>query len=537
LAGRDDDRPKDFWKESKGCSKRQNGKSDVLKKFKEEKMEKGKISKLVSGLFLIFLVVLCVTKNGFSYDGGLNQSNLIGTKAVNVPITQVSSFGSNPGNLKMFVYVPSGLSNAPLVVALHGCTQTAQVYANDTMWSDLANQYKFAVLFPQQDPSNNQSKCFNWFEPGDTTRDSGEAMSIKQMVDKMKSSYSIDANRIYVTGLSAGAFMTVVMASTYPEIFKGAAPMAGGPYKCAATMSDAFSCMSGVDKTGAQWATLIKGGYPGYTGKYPIISIWQGTSDTTVKPMNAVELMQGWANVLGLSESPSSQETIQGNTHKVFKDSSGVALMETWDIPGMPHGITVDSDGTNGKPGGQTDTYSFDKNVWSSYEVAKFFGLVGFVPPPLCPGDYKQPVITLKKSPEGKIDIEIKVGSEPIDPGATADSERYGDLTPKIERTGHVDQNKPGIYEWRYNVADTEGCKAKEEVRKVIVKDGAPCKEWSDTLSNHENAGRVYSKSWLFWKNYYAKGTDTYVAGFWWSTVTLYEKSGEPGKYYLSCPE
>jgi poly(hydroxyalkanoate) depolymerase family esterase len=340
-------------------------------------MKKGRISKLALGLFFIFLVVQCTTQNGFSYDRGLSQFNLIGTKGINVNLTQVSGFGSNPGNLKMFVYPPpDSLSNAPLVVALHGCLQNAQDYANDTMWSSLSDQYKFAVLFPQTDTSNNSARCFNWFQPGNIARDSGEALSIKEMVDKMKSSYSIDSNRIYVTGLSAGAFMTVVMASTYPEIFKGAAPMAGGPYKCAATTNEAFSCMNpGVDKTGAQWATLIKSGYSGYTGKYPRISIWQGTSDTTVAPMNAAELMQGWANVLGLSETPSLTETIQGNTHNVFKDSSGVVLMETWDIAGMPHGITVDPDGTNGKAGGQTDTYSFDKNVWSSYVVAKFFGL------------------------------------------------------------------------------------------------------------------------------------------------------------------
>ncbi|MFY0580729.1 PHB depolymerase family esterase [Cystobacter fuscus] len=206
---------------------------------------------------------------------------------MNSALTQVTSFGSNPGNLKMWKHVPADMpANAPLVVALHGCTQTAAAYTN-TGWNALADQLKFYVVYPEQLSANNQNVCFNWFEPGDIARGSGEALSIKQMVDKMKADASIDPSRVFVTGLSAGAAMSHVMAATYPDVFSGAAIMAGIPYKCATTMTDAFSCMSpGVSKTPDQWASLVRGAYSGYTGAYPKISLWHGTSDYTVKNTN-----------------------------------------------------------------------------------------------------------------------------------------------------------------------------------------------------------------------------------------------------------
>jgi poly(3-hydroxybutyrate) depolymerase len=149
-----------------------------------------------------------------------------GLVAVPAPVAQaagleeVTGFGTNPGNLKMFRYVPAGLSaGRPLVVALHGCTQSAAAYDAEPGWVEVAERMGFALVLPQQQSANNFNSCFNWFEPGDTTRGSGEALSIKQMVDRMRSDYASDAGRIYVTGLSAGGAMTAVILATYPEVF------------------------------------------------------------------------------------------------------------------------------------------------------------------------------------------------------------------------------------------------------------------------------------------------------------------------------
>jgi poly(hydroxyalkanoate) depolymerase family esterase len=295
------------------------------------------------------------------------------------PLTAVTSFGTNPGNLKMYKYVPANMpANAPLVVAMHGCTQTAAGYEG-TGWTALADVLKFYVVYPEQVSGNNQNTCFNWFEPGDIARGQGEALSIKQMVDTMKAAHSIDASRVFVTGLSAGGAMTHVMAATYPDVFAGAAVMAGVPYKCATTMTDAFSCMSpGKDLTPTAWRDLVKGAYSGYTGAYPRISIWHGTSDYTVKNTNQTEGLEQWTAVHGIDLTADVNETVAGYPHKVYKDAAGKALVETYAITGMGHGTPIDP--ATKFPGstvacGTAGAYVLDTDICSTWQVAKFFGL------------------------------------------------------------------------------------------------------------------------------------------------------------------
>jgi poly(hydroxyalkanoate) depolymerase family esterase len=298
---------------------------------------------------------------------------------VHSPLTQVTSFGTNPGNLKMWKYVPAGVpANAPLVVAMHGCAQTADAYTN-TGWNALADQLKFYVVYPETNSNNNATSCFNWFEPGDIARGQGEALSIKQMVDKMKTDHSIDASRVFVTGLSAGAAMTHVMAAVYPDVFSGAAIMSGVPYKCALTMNDAFSCMNpGADKTASAWGDLVRGAWSGYTGRYPKISIWHGTSDTTVKNTNQTEALEQWTSVHGIDLTADISDTVAGYPHKVYKDAAGNALVETYAITGMGHGTPIDP--ATKFPNttvacGTAGAYVLDTDICSTWHVAKWFGL------------------------------------------------------------------------------------------------------------------------------------------------------------------
>ena len=98
-------------------------------------------------------------------------------------LRHISNFGTNPGNLQMHAYIPDGLSSTPaLVVALHGCTQNANSFDRGTGWSTLADRLGFGVIYPEQQTGNNPKNCFSWFLPNDTARDSGEALSIKQMM-------------------------------------------------------------------------------------------------------------------------------------------------------------------------------------------------------------------------------------------------------------------------------------------------------------------------------------------------------------------
>ena len=196
-------------------------------------------------------------------------------------LTQVTGFGSNPGNLTMYAYRPDGLpAGAPAVVLLHGCTQNATTYFTNSGWQKYADQWKFALIVPQQTSANQALSCFNWYTEGDITRGQGEALSIKQMVDYAKTNYGTAGSRVYVSGLSAGGAMTSVMLATYPDVFAAGSVVAGIPYRCSPPAATSTCQYSGVDQTPAQWGDLVRAAYPGYSGPRPRVSIWHGTSDT-----------------------------------------------------------------------------------------------------------------------------------------------------------------------------------------------------------------------------------------------------------------
>jgi poly(hydroxyalkanoate) depolymerase family esterase len=297
-------------------------------------------------------------------------------------LTSVSGFGGNPGNLGMYAYHPDGLpAGAPLVVALHGCSQNASDYYTNAGWKKYADLWRFAVVFPEQKSANNILSCFNWFEPADTARGQGEALSIKQMVDYAVGAYGSDPARVFVTGLSAGGAMTAVLLATYPDVFAGGAVMAGVPYGCATTASAAWTCMSpGVDRTPAAWGDQVRAAYPGYPGRRPKVSIWHGTADTRVVPANATELRDQWTNVLGVPATPTAASTLPGGT---ALESYG-DVVRVYRITGMTHATAVDPGGAV-EQCGTAGTYYKD-TICSAYYTALDWGIgTGTPPSPTAP--------------------------------------------------------------------------------------------------------------------------------------------------------
>lgn len=283
-------------------------------------------------------------------------------------LTQVTGFGSNPGNLTMHAYVPEGLPpDAPLVVALHGCTQGAQDYHAGSGWSELADEHGFVVVYPQTGAGNNANSCFNWFEPGDTSRGTGEALSIRQMAGHAVSSYGLDADRVHVTGLSAGGAMSAAMLAAYPDVFAGGSIVAGVPYRCATSMSEAFGCMSSPpDRTPAAWGDLVRDAHE-YGGERPRVSIWHGTSDTTVSPDAARESRDQFTDVAGVGQDPTRTESLPGGT---TMSEYGDGAVRTYLVEGMGHGTPVDP----GAGCGQAGAYFLD-TICSAQRDAEFFGI------------------------------------------------------------------------------------------------------------------------------------------------------------------
>ncbi|MFE4392905.1 MULTISPECIES: extracellular catalytic domain type 1 short-chain-length polyhydroxyalkanoate depolymerase [Streptomycetaceae] len=291
---------------------------------------------------------------------------------------QVTGFGTNPGNLAMYTYTPAGLpSGAPLVVALHGCVQSATDYYRSSGWTKFADQYGFAVVFPQTSSVNNSLSCFSWFDAGKAARGVGEARSVVEMVTKAESLYGSDARRVFVTGLSAGGGMAADLLADYPDVFAGGAIDSGLPAHCAATQAAASGCQnSDQGLTPAQWGDKVRAAYPGYTGPWPRVAIWQGTADTVVRPVNATELRDQWTNVQGGGRQPTGTRSLPGGTtQELYADASGKPAVAVFTISGMGHGLAVHP-GSGADQCGATGAYFLD-TICSGYYTAQFWGLDG----------------------------------------------------------------------------------------------------------------------------------------------------------------
>ena len=289
-------------------------------------------------------------------------------------LSNLVNFGTNPGALRARIYIPDELPDAaPLVVVLHGCTQSAAGYDHGSGWSQLADQEGFALLFPEQQRANNASLCFNWFLPGDTRRNSGEAHSIFQMVETLVIAHGLDRSRIFVTGLSAGGAMTSVMLATYPEVFAGGAIIAGLPYGVAETIPDAFDRMRGHGgPSDRQLRDLVRGA-SSHKGTWPLISVWHGSADNTVVSSNADAIVRQWRAVLGLASTPARSETVDGHSRRVWCDAEGREVIEEYSIAGMGHGTPLATGGDVGLGAGAP--FMLDVGISSTRLVARFWGI------------------------------------------------------------------------------------------------------------------------------------------------------------------
>ncbi len=285
-------------------------------------------------------------------------------------LVELAGFGADPGALRMWAYLPDNLpQGAPLVVALHGCTQSAAGYAAGSGWTALAAEGGFAVLLPEQRQANNPNRCFNWFEPGDSTRGQGEVASIHSAIAHMVATRGIDRRRVFVTGLSAGGGMAANLLATYPEDFAAGAIIAGLPYGAATSMPEAFEAMAtGKPRPAADWAALVRAASP-HRGPWPRVSIWQGDADTTVRPAVAEQLVRQWSAVHGTTGAP---VTSGSGAHRAlaWSDARGQVVLEHHTIAGMAHGVPLGSDGI-----GRAGPYFLATGVSSTRAIAEFFGL------------------------------------------------------------------------------------------------------------------------------------------------------------------
>jgi poly(hydroxyalkanoate) depolymerase family esterase len=292
----------------------------------------------------------------------------------NARLSAFEDFGSNPGALNARTYIPSMFRRgSPLVVVLHGCTQNASAYDRGAGWSKAADEEGFALLFPEQQRANNPNLCFNWFSSSDSSRGSGEALSIRQMVAEMHARHGTDSNRVFVTGLSAGGAMAAVMLATYPEVFAGGGIIAGLPFASAQSVPEAFDRMRGHGGPDTSKLSEMVRSASGHVGRWPTISIWHGSSDRTVDPSNAQDLVDQWRTLHGAPETPCRTDEIEGNPHRVWCDTNGREVIEEFLITGMAHGAPLST--LRSEFGEVAGPYMLEAGISSTRYICRFWGL------------------------------------------------------------------------------------------------------------------------------------------------------------------
>ena len=253
------------------------------------------------------------------------------------------------------LFVPSApRSEAPLVLALHGCWQTPEDFALGTRLNATAERRGLTVLYPGQTRRDNPYRCWNWFHPSSHAAATGETAELTALARRVQRDRGLRARRVVVIGFSAGGFMAVNLACAAPDLVRGVGVAAGGPYRCATGPEGAIRCMRGVVRDGAATARACLAA----TGARRLTlraSLWHGGADAVVAPANLTGLELMLARVLRLEAS--TTEPREGATRSVHRDARGQSLLETWLIPPMGHAWSGgDPRGTHTYPPGPDAT-------------------------------------------------------------------------------------------------------------------------------------------------------------------------------------
>ncbi len=257
-------------------------------------------------------------------------------------LRELTAFGQNPGNLRMFVHIPERLpSKAPLVVALHGCSQTADEYDRGSGWSALADRFEFAVVYPEQQPVNNPKNCFSWFLPGDIARDQRRGAfdpADDRACDRDLRPRPTPGVRHRPLGRRRDG---VGDAGNVPGGVRRRRHHCGHSLRAARSVQEAFEAMF-TDQSPAPRALGDRvRAASRYCGPWPKISVWHGTADPIVKPSNSENIIRQWTDLHGLAAAPSYEEAIGNHSRRVWNDADGNALIEAFSISGMAHGVPL----------------------------------------------------------------------------------------------------------------------------------------------------------------------------------------------------
>jgi poly(hydroxyalkanoate) depolymerase family esterase len=270
------------------------------------------------------------------------------------------SYSNAAGRRAYRLFIPSRYQGQPLplVVMLHGCTQSPEDFAAGTRMNFIAEEQSCFVVYPAQPSAANQSKCWNWFRAADQQRGSGEPSLIAGITRQIMRDYTVDPKRVYVGGLSAGAAAAAVMGATYDDLYAAIGVHSGLACGAATDLPSAFVAMR---QGGGSAATAVRGDAPAV----PTI-VFHGDRDATVHPDNGDQVLER-----GMKTTRTQKKVHRGRvpgghayTRTIRSDASGRGLFEHWTIHGAGHAWS------GGSPAG---SYTDPRGPDATREMLRFF--------------------------------------------------------------------------------------------------------------------------------------------------------------------
>jgi len=271
------------------------------------------------------------------------------------------------------LHVPRDLpaGPAPLLVMLHGCSQTPASLAAATRMNAAADRHGFVVLYPEQTRQDNQQACWNWFQPNHRERGGGEPARIAAAVRAVGARREIDPGRVFVAGLSAGGAMAAIMAATHPDLFAGLAVHSGLPFGSASALGPAFAAMTQGSEDPVAGTRAARRAMGRHARPVPTLVI-HGSADRTVAPVNGEQLVAQWLDLNGLSGPPTATAHGQvpgGHAYARMRweDGDGRLLLGHLAVDGLGHAW---SGGAPGQPFSDERGPSATDAIWAFFSEA-----------------------------------------------------------------------------------------------------------------------------------------------------------------------
>jgi poly(hydroxyalkanoate) depolymerase family esterase len=280
-----------------------------------------------------------------------------------------ATYANAAGRRTYKLYIPSGYSGAPgqalpLVVMLHGCSQSPDDFAAGTRMNAIAEEETCLVVYPAQPSDANPVKCWNWFRPGDQRRDQGEPSLIAGITRQVMRDYAVDPRRVYIGGLSAGAAAAVVMGATYPDLYAAVGVHSGLACGAANDLTSAFAAMRQGELVASFGSDDI---LPvGSDGSAVPTIVFHGDCDTTVHPRNGDHVIaqsMGATNV----QTQVQRDRVPGGrayTRTIHTTEDGRAILEHWEIHGAGHAWSG---------GSRAGSYTDPRGPDAGREMLRFF--------------------------------------------------------------------------------------------------------------------------------------------------------------------